>query len=225
MYTHTHRNLIADHSTGDVACDSYHKYREDVKLVHYLGANFYRFSLSWPRILPYGYSNYINEPGVKYYNELIDDLVSHNITPMVTMYHWDLPQSLQDLGGWANPLMAEYFVDYARTVFDLFGDRVKTWITFNEPKQTCAQGYGTIYGAPGTVNQSGIADYLCGHTILKAHAKVYHMYNKTYRKKQKGNPSDNIKADHGNLFRESVISVFFDRYSRDHYRYDMVRAE
>lgn len=104
---------------------------------------------------------------------------------MITLYHWDLPQSLQDLGGWANPIMADYFEQYAHAVFALFGDRVKTWITFNEPKLICVYGYGEGRMAPG-VNASGIGDYLCGYTILKAHAKAYRLYERLFKEQQQG---------------------------------------
>lgn len=99
---------------------------------------------------------------------------------MVTIYHWDLPQRLQDIGGWTNPHIVEYFADYAKVLFNNFGDKVKYWVTFNEPMQTCLEGYGGYYRAPA-LNRHGIAEYLCTHNLLKAHAKVYHMYSKEYK--------------------------------------------
>lgn len=172
-------------SNGDVACDSYHKLEEDVALIESLGVDFYRFSISWPRILPKGYAYNVNTAGIAYYNKLIDALLEKGIEPMVTLYHWDLPQAFQDLGGWTNELIADYFEDYAKVAFDNFGDRVKYWITFNEPYNHCYQGYGVQRKAPA-LNMSGIADYLCSRTLLKAHAQVYHLYNNTYREAQKG---------------------------------------
>nr|WIM01408.1 myrosinase 1-like protein [Limnephilus flavicornis] len=183
-YCHTTKH-INNRSTGDVACDSYHQYARDVEMLKELGVNFYRFSLSWSRILPTGFSNKISTDGIAYYNRLIDLLVENNISPVVTLYHWDLPQSLQDLGGWPNPWMVKYFTDYARVAFSAFGDRVTDWLTFNEPIDVCDGGYGSNEKAPG-IQSPGIGEYLCGHTILKAHARVYHLYNDTYKSTQKG---------------------------------------
>ncbi|XP_041974777.1 myrosinase 1-like [Aricia agestis] len=184
-YTHERPDRIFDHQTGDVAADSYHLVEEDVRLLVDLGVQFYRFSISWPRILPSGFSNKINPDGVRYYNKLLDLLNQHNILPVVTMYHWDLPQTLQQLGGWTNPLIADHFVSYARVLFENFGPRVKTWLTFNEPLSFCQGGYGGIE-APG-FGASGTDDYLCAHTVLRAHGMVFRMYDREFRKKQQGN--------------------------------------
>lgn len=150
-----------------------------------LGVNFYRFSLSWSRILPTGYPNVINPDGIRYYNNLINELLKNKIEPYVTIFHWDLPQPLQEVGGWPNSMLAIYFSDYANIAFKYFGDRVKTWITFNEPIEICVGGYGGGGGAPDK-NSAGIGDYLCGRTILLAHARTYHLYQSTYRNKQRG---------------------------------------
>lgn len=107
------------------------------------------------------------------------------MTPMVTLYHFDMPQPLKDLGGWPNPLMVVYFTDYARLAYATFGDRIKFWITFNEPNILCTHGYGKFPLPPG-IAKSGIGDYLCGHTLLKAHAQAYRMYVEEFRPKQKG---------------------------------------
>ncbi|XP_053610113.1 myrosinase 1-like [Plodia interpunctella] len=183
-YTHAHPERVFDHNNGDVAADSYHQWREDVALLKHLGVSFYRFSISWSRILPSGFSNEVNEDGIKYYAELISALESNNIAPVVTMYHWDLPQPLQDLGGWTNPIMADYFVDYATVLFDRFSSSVKMWITFNEPLSFCHDGYGGD-DAPGG-RSSGIETYMCGHNVLRAHGKVYKLYQD--RKKQNKAP-------------------------------------
>ncbi|KAL0811274.1 hypothetical protein ABMA28_009690 [Loxostege sticticalis] len=183
--THTVPSPIKDQSTGDVAADSYHLYQRDVEMMKELNLDFYRFSVSWTRILPNGFSDRINQAGLDYYNNLINELLNNNITPFVTMYHWDLPHNLQRLGGWANPLVVDWFVDYAKVLFDKFGDRVKNWITINEPKQICYEGYGSDLKAP-FVNMSGIAEYICAKNILLAHARVYRLYDEEYRRLQNG---------------------------------------
>ena len=175
----------ASFQNGDIACDSYHKYLEDVQLLKYLGVNYYRFSLSWSRILSTGYVNKVNQAAVDYYKNLINALKENKIEPFVTLYHWDLPQPLQDIGGWPNPLLVDHFADYARLAFALFGDDVKNWMTFNEPKQTCQYGYGYGLFSPGYASD-GIGSYLCAHTIIKAHAKAYHIYDKEFRSQQNG---------------------------------------
>lgn len=177
---HTNRSFVRDHSNADIAADSYHFYKRDVELVRELGVNIYRFSISWPRILPTGHSNKVNPLGIQYYHNLIDEMIKYNITPMVTIYHWDLPQSLQEIGGWTNPHIVDFFTDYATVLFNEYGSKVKYWVTFNEPMQTCLEGYGGYYRAPA-LNRHGIADYLCTHNLLKAHAKVYHKYQEEYK--------------------------------------------
>lgn len=104
---------------------------------------------------------------------------------MVTLYHWDLPQNLQETGGFLNPLIVDYFTEYARIVFEKFGDRVKIWSTFNEPNQICMQGYGNGDKAPG-YQLTGIWDYLCAHHLIKAHASAYHLYYDKFQSTQKG---------------------------------------
>nr|SGZ49394.1 beta-glucosidase [Zygaena filipendulae] len=177
---HTNPDFVKDHSNADIAADSYHHYKRDAQMVHELGVDIYRFSISWSRVLPNGLSNEVNQLGINYYTNLIDELMKYNITPMVTIYHWDLPQKLQDIGGWLNPHIVEYFTDYAKVLFDKFSDKVKYWITFNEPMQTCLEGYGGTYRAPA-LNHHGVAEYLCTHNLLKSHASVYHLFNESYR--------------------------------------------
>lgn len=183
--THLHSDLIADGRNGDVACDSYHKINEDVALLQNLNVDHYRFSLSWSRILPKGYAHSVNLAGVEYYKKLINALIAKGITPIVTLYHWDLPQGIQDMGGWANEVISDYFEDYARIVFEIFGNKVKHWITFNDPHTICFKGYGTTEFAPA-LNSTGFGDYLCTYTILKSHARVYRLYNDTFKSKQHG---------------------------------------
>lgn len=183
--THEHPDFIKDKSNGDTACNSYYKYKEDVQLLKGLGVNFYRFSLSWSRILPNGFSSSVNQKGIDYYNNVIDELIENGITPMITIYHWDLPQPLQDIGGWTNPKIVDYFTDFARVAFDNFADRVPIWITINEPNPICREGYGDNGKAPA-LESSGLAEYSCAYHLLKAHASVYHLFNNEYRSKLNG---------------------------------------
>ncbi|CAG9829455.1 unnamed protein product [Diabrotica balteata] len=170
---HQDPSPISNKDTGNIACDSYHKYKEDVDFLEDLGVNFYRFSISWSRILPTGYSNKVNQKGLQYYKDLTKELVNRNITPVATIFHWDLPQPLAGLG-WPNSNLAELFVEYAKIVIEELPD-VGVWITFNEPKQICHFGYGTGMFAPG-IHSSGVGEYECVYTVLKAHAETYYMY-------------------------------------------------
>lgn len=147
--------------------------------------DFYRFSISWTRILPNGLTNTANEKGIEYYRKVIEALLENGIAPMITLYHWDLPQNLQNIGGWTNPKIVTYFTEYSRIVFDHFADKVPVWTTFNEPAQICKQGYGAVDKAP-VLDSSGLADYQCTHNLLKSHANVYHLYNNNYRSKYSG---------------------------------------
>ncbi|XP_023934075.2 myrosinase 1 isoform X1 [Bicyclus anynana] len=183
--SHTRPWMIADGTNGDVACDSYNRYQEDVDALAHIGVDFYRFSLSWSRILPTGRVDFVNPDGIRYYNALLDALAEKNIEPLVTLFHWDLPQTLQDLGGWANPKMIDYFRDYSDLCFREFGDRIKSWITFNEPYEICEDAYGDDKKAPA-IDSHGVGNYLCSDTLLKAHAESYHLYNETYRPTQNG---------------------------------------
>ncbi|XP_063224923.1 myrosinase 1-like isoform X1 [Bacillus rossius redtenbacheri] len=193
---HTRPNCIADRTSGDVAADSYHKYKEDVKLLKDVGFNFYRFSISWARILPKGDVSVINKDGIDYYNNLINELLANNIQPVVTMYHWDLPQHLQDLGGLVGSAFGDYFEDYARVLYTNFGDRVKWWLTFNEPG-TFVDGYTSHGCVPPAVDAPGVGDYLVAHSILKAHARAYRLYDREFRSEQKGNISIALSAGYG----------------------------
>uniref|UniRef100_A0A2H1V873 SFRICE_008433 n=1 Tax=Spodoptera frugiperda TaxID=7108 RepID=A0A2H1V873_SPOFR len=198
IYTHM-PGKIKDGTDGNDTCKSYEFYQRDIQMLKFLGVDFYRFSISWPRVLPTGFANKISEDGIGYYSRLVDELLANGIEPVVTLYHWDLPQSLQDLGGWANPLIADWFEDYARVLYDALGDRVKTWITLNEPKQFIIYGYGMERFAPNIVS-AGIGDYIAVKNALMAHAKAWHLYDKEYREKQKGTCGITIATD----FREGL---------------------
>ncbi|XP_063530691.1 myrosinase 1-like, partial [Cydia strobilella] len=186
-FVHSRPEAIGDRSNGDVACDSYHKWRDDIQLLEDLNVDFYRFSISWPRVLPTGFPNRVSEDGARYYGDLIDGLLGNGIEPVVTLYHWDLPQPLQDLGGWTNPLISEWFADYARVIYDLYGDRVNTWVTFNEPTAICDIGYNDAL-APG-LESEGRGSYLCTKHVLLAHAKAYRLYEKEFKPKYQGQVS------------------------------------
>ncbi|XP_070577050.1 cytosolic beta-glucosidase-like [Ptychodera flava] len=177
---------ISNGDSADIACDSYNKYKEDVELLKLLGVKFYRFSLSWSRIMPDGTMATINEAGIKYYNNLIDALLEAGIIPMVTLYHWDLPQALQDkYGGWADEAIIRDFNTYARLCFERFGNRVKYWITINEPWVITELGYGRGVHAPG-LTEDGTTTYMVAHNLIKSHAKVWHTYDDEFRVHQRG---------------------------------------
>jgi beta-glucosidase len=146
-FTHTPGH-ISDGSTGDFADDHYHRWREDVGLMASLGLKAYRFSVAWPRILPSGWGK-PNPAGLAFYSRLVDELLSHGIQPLVTLYHWDHPQVLEDKGGWPSRTTAQAFAEYAEAVVRRLGDRVKLWATLNEPWVSAFLGYQMGVHAPG----------------------------------------------------------------------------
>ncbi|XP_067935078.1 cytosolic beta-glucosidase-like [Watersipora subatra] len=185
--TFTHEGgHVVNNETGDVACDSYHKYKEDVQLMKSIGLSHYRFSISWSRILPDGTAASYNEKGMQYYRDLVDELTGNNIIPLATLYHWDLPQPLQDAGGWLNESIISYFEDYARICFQELGSKVKLWLTHNEPFETCWSAYGLGEDAPGYSDHPGTYPYQCAHNLIKSHATVWHLYNIRYRPSHHG---------------------------------------
>ncbi|MEO3791970.1 GH1 family beta-glucosidase [Nonomuraea sp. B10E15] len=145
-FSHT-PGLVAGGDTGDVACDHYHRLEEDLDLLGALGVGAYRFSISWPRVQPGG-SGPVNAPGMDFYSRLVDGLLARNIAPVATLYHWDLPQELEDAGGWPHRDTAMRFAEYARLMGDALGDRVRTWITLNEPWCSAYLGYASGVHAP-----------------------------------------------------------------------------
>ncbi|OPZ72740.1 MAG: Beta-glucosidase A [bacterium ADurb.Bin478] len=165
--------------TGDIACDHYHRFREDVALMKAMGLQAYRFSIAWPRIQPLGYGK-ANAEGIAFYSALIDELLANGITPWVTLYHWDLPLTLQlEKDGWLNPEMPALFRAYADLCFEHFGDRVKNWITFNEPWVAAILGYGQGVFAPGRI--SNVEPYQAAHHLLLSHAQTVQLYRSKYR--------------------------------------------
>ena len=139
---------IADGQTGEVACDHYHRFREDVALMARIGAKAYRFSVSWPRVQPDG-TGAVNERGLAFYDRLVDALLEAGVQPLVNLFHWDLPQALQDRGGFADPRAIGWFTDYAALVASRLGDRVSDWMTFNEPAVFAFLGHADGMHAPG----------------------------------------------------------------------------
>lgn len=164
---------IAEGHTGDRACDHYHLFREDIKLMKEMGLMAYRFSIDWSRILPEGVGR-VNEKGIAFYSELIDILLQYGIEPYITLYHWELPYALHQRGGWMNPQMVEWFGEYAKLVAERFSDRVKYFFTLNEPQ--CFVGLGFLTGehAPGI--KAPLKDtFAMAHHVLKAHGRAVQM--------------------------------------------------
>ena len=157
---------IADNTDGTVACDHYHRYKQDVQLLSTLGLQAYRFSVAWPRVIPDG-KGAINQKGLDFYDQLVDELLNAGIAPYATLYHWDLPQVLEDNNGWVNRDTAYAFVDYTKAVVDRLGDRVKSWATLNEPYVSASLGYKTGEHAPGRKSQSD--SFAAAHHLLLAH--------------------------------------------------------
>jgi beta-glucosidase len=151
---------------GDVACDHYHRYRDDVALMAELGLNAYRFSISWPRVMPSGHGA-PNPAGLDFYSRLVDALLERSITPFITLYHWDLPQALQDRGGWGNRDIATWFGDYAGLLGRTLGDRVRHWITFNEPFAFIVIGHVFGTHAPGLTDPA--LAFRASHHLNLAH--------------------------------------------------------
>jgi beta-glucosidase len=169
-FAHTPGN-VKDNDNGDVACDSYHRYREDVALLRRLNLKSYRYSISWPRIQPTG-SGVPNARGLDYYRRLTDAVLEAGIRPVITLYHWDLPQALEDQGGWPNRDTADRFADYAEIMAKAPGDRVANWIIFNEPKTFTGVGYWQGRHAPG--RREPLAFLRATHTVNLAQGQAFH---------------------------------------------------
>ncbi|WP_323052392.1 glycoside hydrolase family 1 protein [Pediococcus acidilactici] len=163
-------------TTGDVAVDHYHRYHEDVELMSKMGLKAYRFSIAWSRILPTGEGT-VNTLGLKFYSDLINDLLKHHIEPVITLYHWDLPQALQDnYGGWESRHMIQLFTEYCRILFEEFGDRVKYWVTFNEQNVFTTLGYRWASHPPNIANIKKM--YFVNHIVNLANANVINLFHK-----------------------------------------------
>ncbi|XVF03228.1 hypothetical protein REPUB_Repub04eG0243400 [Reevesia pubescens] len=194
-FSHTFGKIL-DGSNADVAVDQYHRYPEDIKLMKDMGMDAYRFSIAWSRIFPNG-SGEVNQAGVDHYNNFINALLAAGIQPYVSLYHWDLPQALEDkYNGWLDPQIIKDFAVYAETCFKLFGDRVKHWTTFNEPDTFTVQGYDVGLQAPGRCSiilhlfckagNSATEPYIVAHNVLLSHATAVDIYRKKYKAKQHG---------------------------------------
>lgn len=161
-------------TNGDVAVDHYHRYKEDIGLMAEMGLESYRFSLSWPRIIPDG-DGEINPKGIEFYNNIINECLKYGIVPFITLYHWDLPQTLEEDGGWINKRTVDAFVKYANTCYRAFGDRVKHWITFNEAVVFCDLGY--LKGAHPPGIEGDVKKYFqATHNVFTAHARAVEDY-------------------------------------------------
>ncbi len=164
------RGVIKDGSTGNTACDHYRRFKEDVGLMGELGIDAYRFSVSWPRVLPRGEGE-VNEAGLDFYDRLVDELLKNEIDPFMTLYHWDLPYALHLKGGWLNRETSDRFAEYAAVVMRRLGDRVKHVMTFNEPQVFIYAGYVQGTHAPGL--KAGLREELAAvHNVLLAHGKA-----------------------------------------------------
>jgi beta-glucosidase len=167
-FSHT-PGKVRNGDNGDVACDTYHRYEEDIQLMKELGIQVYRFSVSWPRILPDG-TGKVNQKGLDFYKRFVDKLLENGIEPFCTLYHWDLPQALQDKGGWANRETLDAFAEYAEVMFKEFSGKVKHWITLNEP--WCSAFLSNMIGdhAPG-FKDAQLAGNVA-HNLMVAHGKA-----------------------------------------------------
>lgn len=168
--------LVRDGDSGDVACDHYRRYADDVKLMQRLGLNSYRFSIAWGRVMPEGKGR-VNAGGLDFYERLVDALLEAGIQPMATLYHWDLPAALDDRGGWLNPDIAGWFADYASAVYRRLDDRIKLWATLNEPWVVTDGGY--LHGALAPGHKNRFEAPLASHHLMRAHGAAVQAYRAT----------------------------------------------
>ena len=190
--------------TGDVACDHYHRYQQDVDLMAGLGLQTYRFSVSWSRVIPFG-AGAVNEKGLAFYDRLIDALLEKNIEPALTLYHWDLPQALQDLGGWANRDIVEQFTAYASLLYQRYGDRVSRWITLNEPYVFTMMGHRQGVMAPG-ISSYPITARAVHHAML-AHGRAVQAFRASGVKGEIGITNSNTSYEPADDRPESLAAT------------------
>ncbi|CAN1268168.1 Beta-glucosidase 12 [Linum perenne] len=192
-FTHQFPDRIEGEGNGDVAIDHYHRFMEDIQRMKYMNVDAYRFSISWPRVIPHGRrSDGINREGIDFYHKLLDALIENGIDPYVTIWHWDTPQALEaEYGGFLSRDIVKDYVDYCDLLFEEYGSKVKKWITLNEPMGTTGKAYDEGVFAPGhcspwvnracRVGDSGIEPYIVAHNLLLAHSGAYHLYKSKYQ--------------------------------------------
>ncbi|CAN1223891.1 Cyanogenic beta-glucosidase (Fragment) [Linum grandiflorum] len=215
-FTHQYPDRILEGGNGDIAIDHYHKFKEDIMRMKYMNVDAYRFSISWPRIIPSGkrYDG-VNQEGIKFYHDLLDELIKNGIEPFVTIWHWDTPQALEDeYGGFLSRDIIKDFEDYCDVLFQEYGSKVKKWITLNEPMGNAMKAYDEGVFAPGhcsvwvdkacKLGDSATEPYIVSHHQLLAHSAAYHLYKNKYR---------NLTGEIGITY----ISHWFLRYATDHH--------
>jgi beta-glucosidase len=177
-FSHTPGRMTND-DTGDVACDHYNRYRDDIALMRELGLTAYRFSISWSRVLPEG-TGRVNERGLDFYRRLVDELRKNGIKPMATLYHWDLPAAIDDRGGWLNRDVADWFAEYAQVMFRALDDGVEWWATLNEPWVVTDGGY--LHGALAPGHRNLFESPIASHNLLRAHGRAVQAYRAVGKK-------------------------------------------
>lgn len=215
-----------DGRDGDVATDSYRLWKEDIALLAQYGVKSYRFSLSWSRIIPLGGRNDpVNPKGIAFYSNFIDALLEHGIIPFITLYHWDLPQALHDrYGGWLNKdEIVQDYVRYAKVCFQAFGDRVKHWLTVNEPWCVSILGYGRGVFAPGRSSDRGRSPegdsstepWIVGHSVILSHAYAVRLYHEEFRAAQGGQIGITLNGDWAMPYNDSPQNVEAAQHALD----------
>lgn len=208
---------IADGSDASVACDHYHRWSADVELLRWLGANAYRFSIAWPRVIPDG-RGAVHPAGLDFYDSLVDALLAAGIRPLVTLYHWDLPQALQDRGGWAARETVDAFAEYAEVVAERLGDRVDHWVTHNEPWCIATLGHETGEHAPG--HRDPAESLVVAHHLLLSHGRAVERLRARVREAQVGivlnlTPSYPASASAADADAARNFDGFFNRWYLD----------
>lgn len=227
-FSHTPGKIVGN-DNGDRACNHYHLYQDDVALMQGLGLDAYRFSVAWARILPQG-TGAVNAAGLDFYDRLVDSLLAAKIRPFLTLYHWDLPQALQDQGGWANPDSVKWYAEYAGIMADRLGDRVKDWITINEPWVVSFLGNLMGIHAPGI--KDPVTAYKVAHNVLLAHGAAVPVIREKVADAKVGitldlayfAPASDSEADVAAAYREDGFKNrwFLDPVFKGHYPADMV---